>query len=553
MSIDSREYRELFLLEANEHLQSMNNELLAYEKDNARERIDSIFRSVHTLKGMAATMGYESIRVLCKSIENVLDGIRNNSIAFSRDVADTLFSCFDLLNRLVNDENLSVDVSSYVKRLEDLLNNSSNANASNNSNSSTSNANSNTSNISGNAASIDASSLQEERLPTTITVKLEDLDRLVDLVGELIIAKIRLESSFNSSDRIALTQFDRLISELQFNVMKLRLVPLSMIFNRLPRLVRDTASKLGKEVRLEVEGSEIEIDRSIMQAISDPLVHIIRNAIDHGIEMPEERLRNGKDRVGLVRVIASRMGERISISIEDDGKGIDVDALKAKAVEKGVISKEEADAMSYEDALKLLGTPGLSTAKQVTDVSGRGVGMDVVFKQVSRFGGYVSIKSNKGLGTSITLNIPLNVSIISALMVYVNEERYIIPSSNVVRTLKVNARDVMHVHGKRVIRVKDKDDVHEHIIPLYDMSYLLGINGRSNDNEYNIVIVDINGRNIGLVVDRFEYMKEVVVKRIVGADGGFTEATIPSDGVPVLIVDVTKLLMEPRAGFEPAT
>ncbi len=542
MSIDSREYRELFLLEANEHLQSINNELLAYEKDNARERIDSIFRSVHTLKGMAATMGYESIRILCKSIENVLDAIRSSSILFSKEIADILFTCFDLLNRLVNDENASIDVSSYVKRLEDLLNDSS-ANASNTS----------SSNISSNVASSDASSLQEERLPT-ITVKLEDLDRLVDLVGELIIAKIRLESSFNS-DRIALTQFDRLISELQFNVMKLRLVPLSMIFNRLPRLVRDTASRLGKEVRLEIEGSEIEIDRSIMQAISDPLVHMIRNAIDHGIEMLEERLRNGKDRVGLVRVIASRMGERISISINDDGKGIDVDVLKARAVEKGLISKEEADAMSDEDALKLLGTPGLSTAKQVTDISGRGVGMDVVFKQVSRFGGYVSIKSSKGLGTSITINIPLNVSVISALMVYVNEERYIIPSSNVVRTLKVNARDVMHVHGKRVIRVKDKDDVHEHIIPLYDMSYLVGINSISNGNcsEYNIVVVDINGRHVGLVVDRFEYMKEVVVKRIVGADGMFTETTIPSDGTPVLIVDVTKLLMEPRAGFEPAT
>ncbi len=545
MSIDSREYRELFLLEANEHLQSINNELLAYEKDNARERIDSIFRSVHTLKGMAATMGYESIRILCKSIENVLDAIRSNNILFSKEIADILFTCFDLLNRLVNDENASIDVSSYVKRLEDLLNDRSNANASN----------INSSGISSNAVSSDASSLQEEKLPTTITVKLEDLDRLVDLVGELVIAKMRLENLFNSNDRIALTQFDRLISELQFHVMKLRLVPLSMIFNRLPRLVRDTASRLGKEVRLEIEGSEIEIDRSIMQAISDPLVHIIRNAIDHGIEMPEERLRNGKDRVGLVRVIASRMGERISISINDDGKGIDVDALKAKAVEKGLISKEEADAMSDEDALKLLGTPGLSTAKQVTDISGRGVGMDVVFKQVSRFGGYVSIKSSKGLGTSIAINIPLNVSIISALMVYVNEERYIIPSPNVVRTLKVNARDVMHVHGKRVIRVKDKDDVYEHIIPIYDMSYLVGINSINNGNcsEYNIVVVDINGRHVGLVVDRFEYMKEVVVKRIVGADGGFTEATIPSDGAPVLIVDVTKLLMEPRAGFEPAT
>lgn len=544
MSIDSREYRELFLLEANEHLQSINNELLAYEKDNARERIDSIFRSVHTLKGMAATMGYENIRILCKSIENVLDAIRSNNILFSKEIADILFTCFDLLNRLVNDENASIDVSSYVKRLEDLLNDRSNANASN----------INSSGISSNAVSSDASSLQE-KLPTTITVKLEDLDRLVDLVGELIIAKMRLENLFNSNDRIALTQFDRLISELQFHVMKLRLVPLSMIFNRLPRLVRDTASRLGKEVRLEIEGSEIEIDRSIMQAISDPLVHIIRNAIDHGIEMPEERLRNGKDRVGLVRVIASRMGERISISINDDGKGIDVDALKAKAVEKGLIIKEEADAMSDEDALKLLGTPGLSTAKQVTDISGRGVGMDVVFKQVSRFGGYVSIKSSKGLGTSIAINIPLNVSIISALMVYVNEERYIIPSPNVVRTLKVNARDVIHVHGKRVIRVKDKDDVYEHIIPIYDMSYLVGINSINNGNcsEYNIVVVDINGRHVGLVVDRFEYMKEVVVKRIVGADGGFTEATIPSDGAPVLIVDVTKLLMEPRAGFEPAT
>jgi two-component system chemotaxis sensor kinase CheA len=530
-SIDSKEYRELFLIEANEHLQNINNELLEYEKDHAKERVDSIFRSVHTIKGMAATMGYENIKILCKSIENVLDALRNDKLMLSKVVIDTLFASIDVLTKLVNDENALIDISNHIKILADLIESNQN------------------NGIKEKVENTHTDESIQDKLPPTITIKLEDIDKMVDLVGELVIAKMRLENSLqpylDGRMNMVLAQFSRLISDLQFNVMKLRLVPLSIIFNRFHRLVRDTASKLGKEVRLEVKGSELEIDRSIMQAISDPLVHIIRNAIDHGIEMPEERLQNGKDRVGLIRIVALRMGEMISITVEDDGKGIDADALKAKAVERGIISKEEAERMSDEDAFKLLGTPGLSTAKQVTDISGRGVGMDVVFKQVSRFGGYVSINSKRGLGTSITLNIPLNVSIISGLLIYVNEERYIIPSSNVARTLKVSSTDIMHIHGRRVIRVKDKDGRDEGIIPLLDMSYILNCyrdSNNDNSNEFSIVVVNSKGKYIGLIVDRFEYIKEMVVKHIIGIDGKFKEATIIGDGTPILILDIAQLI-----------
>ena len=535
MSIDSKEYRELFVLEANEHLQNINNELLAYEKDNSKERIDSIFRSVHTIKGMAATMGYENIKMLCKSIENVLDALRNDRFVFSKTIADNLFTSIDILTKLINDENALIDVSSYIRILADIIDSS---------NSMNNNPTNETKDTVRRADNVQRDELEQDRLPTTITIKLEDIDKLVDLVGELVIAKMRLENSLlsyaNSRIDITLTQFNRLISDLQFNVMKLRLVPLSMIFNRFPRLVRDTASRLGKEVKLEIEGSEIEIDRSITQAISDSLVHIIRNAIDHGIEMPEERVRSGKDRVGSIKIVAVRNGEKISITVKDDGKGIDTDRLKAKAVERGIISREEADNMSYEEALNLLGTPGLSTAKQVTDISGRGVGMDVVFKQVNKFGGYVSIDSRKGYGTSIMIHIPLNVSIISALLIYLNGDRYIIPSSNVVRTLKLDKNKIIYIHGKAVIRTEDEGG----IIPLVDLAYLLKMNANSRDNcrDVSIVIVNSKGRQIGLVVDDFEYMKEVVVKHIIGIDGRFREATIAGDGTPILILDIAQLI-----------
>ncbi|MEM2919688.1 MAG: chemotaxis protein CheA [Candidatus Nitrosocaldus sp.] len=545
---NNREYRELFMIEANEHIQNMNNELLTYEQDNSREHIDSIFRSVHTLKGMAGTMGYENIRILCKTIENVLDALRNERLVFEKSVADILFTCFDILNKLVNDEHALIDISPYISSLSSILVNEKKIEVVNkegeDDDSNKNNGNKN-----------DIANEANDKLPTTITVKLDDLDRLVDLVGELVIAKARFKSMIittsssnnNSVVEAQLTHLDRLISDLQYNVMKLRLVPLSTIFSRFPRLVRDTASKLGKEVRLEMEGSEIEVDRSILQAITDPLVHMIRNALDHGIESREERMGKGKEPVGLLRITASKVEDRISITVEDDGKGIDVDTLKTKAIEKGLINREEAERMSDEEALKLIGTPGLSTAREVTDISGRGVGMDVVFKQVGRFGGYVKIESSKDVGTRMTLNIPMNVSIISGLMVHVHGERYMIPSSNVVTTMKVKSGEIMHIHGRKVIRVRDNDGEGDKIIPVVEMAYLLGINGYSdndddNNNCSNIVIVNSKDKSIGFIVDSFEYMKEIVVKRVVGLNGRFVDATIAPDGSAVLILDIAQLI-----------
>ncbi|MFN4337321.1 MAG: chemotaxis protein CheA, partial [Candidatus Nitrosocaldus sp.] len=374
----NKEYRELFIIEANEHIQNMNNELLAYEQDNSRERIDSIFRSVHTLKGMAGTMGYDNIRILCKTIENVLDALRNERLVFEKGIADTLFSCFDILSRLVNDEHAFIDISPYIGSLSSILVNEKRMEVVNmeEGKDDGSNDNANKKNK--------ITDESNDRLPTTITVKLDDLDRLVDLVGELVITKARFRSMIatatataattatataaattnnninnnnnnnnnNSMIETQLTHLDRLVSDLQYNVMKLRLVPLNTIFNRFPRLVRDIASKLGKEVRLEMSGSEIEVDRSILQAITDPLIHIIRNALDHGIESREERMSKGKEPVGLLRITASKVEDRISITVEDDGKGIDVDTLKMKAIEKGLIKREEAEKMSDEEALR---------------------------------------------------------------------------------------------------------------------------------------------------------------------------------------------------------
>ena len=505
-------YREMYVSEALEHLDTMNDALLKLEEEpDVREHLDLIFRSAHTVKGMSATMGYEQIRELCKNIENIFDKIRKGESKISKNLASTLFKCIDLLGQMVSDEKLQVNISPYVEALENpeqslkLSNNESTTKKS-----------------------------------PTIRVKMSDLDSLVNLVGELVISKMRLEKIIEKTNseeaNQIMMQVNRLVTDLQYQSMKIRLVPIDQVFSRFTRVVRDTSSSLGKEVELKMDDAGIELDRTILDAIIDPLLHILRNCVDHGLETPQERKLANKPVAGKIELTAYRVGDHIAIKIQDDGKGINLEKIKEKAIDHGIISEEQASTLSHDEAIELIGTPGLSTASEITDISGRGVGMDVVIKHVEEVGGSVKIMTEQGKGTTIILTLPLSVSIIGGLLVNVSNQKYVLPLSSISTTVKIPKTQVKSIHGMNVFRLRDD------IIPLVKLSEVLGINetNYSNKETLTVVIINKDDKPYGLVVDSFDKKQEIVIKKLsgsVGSSESFSNATILPDGRVALILD----------------
>lgn len=510
-------YREMYVSEALEHVEIINNTLLKLEEEpEIKDHIDLIFRSAHTIKGMSATMGYEQTKDLCKNIENIFDKIRKNESKVTPSLITAIFKCMDALQQMISDEKKKIDLGLYLniltnpEEIKDISNSESN--------------------------SISTS--------PTIRVKMSDLDSLVNLVGELVISKMRMAKFVekDSSDEVRqiMTEVDHLVTDLQYHSMKLRLVPLDHIFSRFTRLVRDTSTSLGKKVNLHMNSSGIELDRTVLDAITDPLLHLLRNSIDHGLETPKERSTLGKPETGTIKLTASRIGDLISIKIEDDGRGINLERLKSKAIEKGIISEKEASQQTKEETLELLGTPGLSTSKEVTDISGRGVGMDVVIRQVENVSGSVKITTKEGKGTTITLTIPLSVSIIGGLLVNVSNQKYVVPLSSIHATIKVPQSNVKSVHGSDVFQLRDE------IIPLVKVSKILGLDSTHSEeiDSLTVIIIKKDGRQIGLVVDSLEQKQEIVIKRLQGStiQETFTNATILPDGKVALILEPTLLV-----------
>ncbi len=507
-------YQEMYLSEALEHIEIMNQALLKLEeKPKSKEYIDLIFRSAHTIKGMAATMGYIQTKELCKNIENIFDEIRKKQKEMTPQLATAIFKCIDSLHQMINDTNKKIDIDSLISMLE---------------------------NPEESKDIVNSDIISSVQLPT-ISVKMSELDSLVNLVGELIISKMKLENTLKSEGSVrsqtALLDLGRLVSDLQYQSMKLRLVPIETIFGRVQRVVRDTSNELGKKVELHFEGAEIELDRTVLNSITEPLLHILRNCVDHGIESPAERKALNKPESGNIKVTSSHIGEQVVIKIEDDGRGIDIERLKAKAIENGILTQDQANEITNDKVIDLLGTPGLSTAKEITDISGRGVGMDVVMNKIQEVGGNLKIATLKEHGTTMTLMIPLSLSIIGGLLVNVSNQKYVLPISSITTTVKLNKNEIKSVHGVEVIEYLDK------IIPILKVSDILEIN-QSNENisnkEVTIVIVDKGGKPYGLVVDSFERKQEIVIKKFSNTSDSkkpFTNATILPDGKVALILD----------------
>ena len=507
-------YREMYVTEALEHAELINQTLLKLEENpDVREHIDAIFRSAHTIKGMAATMGYEQTKELCKNLENIFDKIRKKESKLTGMLASAIFKCIDALQEMINDEKKTIDLESYISLLE---------------------------NPEKSTRTLESEPESEPTQLPTIRVKMSDLDLLVNSVGELIISKMKLENTLknegSTKSQHELMELTRLLSDIQYQSMKIRLVPIETIFGRFTRVVRDTANKLDKKIHLEMKGANIELDRTVLDAILDPLLHILRNCVDHGLESPSERKRIGKPETGKITLTAFHAGEQIAVKIEDDGRGIDIERLKVKAVENGLISSEEANQMSDDKAIDLLGTPGLSTAKTVTDISGRGVGMDVVINRVREFGGNIEITTQKEKGTCMILTLPLSISIIGGLLVNVSNQKYVLPLSTIRTTLKIKPDQIKSTHGIEVIDYQNK------IIPIVHVAQSLGLenNPKTSNQEKTVVIVNKGGKSYGLIVDSFERKQEVVVKKFSNTsdlDESFSNATILPDGRVALILD----------------
>ena len=377
----------------------------------------------------------------------------------------------------------------------------------------------------------------------TVRISTALLDTFINLVGELIVTKSRLNDLLTGSgsrdvDQV-LTRVDHLVSGLHAEVMKVRMMPLETVTQRLPRVIRDLARKRKKKVSLEVIGADIELDRAILEELGDPLIHILRNAVDHGLEDEGSRSAAGKDETGRIVLRAFRERDMVYVEIIDDGRGMDLEAIKAKAIEKEVLSSDQAKVISDEETVMLVCRPGFSTAKEVTDVSGRGVGMDVVQSTIDGLGGSLSIESHTGEGTTFTLRLPLTVAIVKMLLISLLDHTFAIPITRVARTVRVTAEELSESQGRHYLNLD------EELISLFDLGELLSIE-RSADGRsvYNVVLVEATNRMVGLVVDSVVGQVDIVVKPLcypIQYLKRYSGMTVLGDGSIVPILDLGNL------------
>ena len=384
-----------------------------------------------------------------------------------------------------------------------------------------------------------AAKQKQKQTATSIRVPADKLDTLVDLVGEMVTAQARLNqkaSELNNSDLTLITEeVERLVAGLRDNTMSLRMLQIGMTFSSFKRLVRDLSAELGKEIQLTTDGGETELDKTVIERLNDPLVHIIRNSIDHGIESPEARKQIGKPRQGTINLSAQHSGAHVAIKISDDGAGLDADVIRAKAIEKGLISPE--DTLTDKEIFQYIFAPGFSTAKTVTDVSGRGVGMDVVKRNVESLRGTIEIDSHKGKGTSITLKLPLTLAIIDGLMVTIGADYFILPLSSVEECVELDRKKADTIKGRHILNVRGE------VVPYIRLRDQFTINHETPELEH-VVITEINGERIGFVVDHVIGGHQTVIKSLGPAFKDIQDvsgATILGDGTVALILDVNKL------------
>lgn len=561
------ELLESFIIETNEIFEKLGPDLLALEKqpDNS-ELHNRIFRAVHTVKGTSGFLGFEQLAELAHVFEDVLNKIRRKELAVTAQRMDVMFSAFDSLKDLLAKIELRntepADLSSIITRLRDIMHDDGKQAVPN---------------VGTTAHSAPCNNISQEQedspvelkeqkkfneqqsqpqqgklSESTIRVDVARLDELMNLVGELVLGRNRLSQiTFKINETFegntlakdladASSQVDLITTELQMAVMKTRMVPIAKVFNKLPRLIRDLSRELKKEIDVEIFGEETELDKSIIEEINDPLVHILRNACDHGIETAEERIKKGKSPKGRIVIKAEQEGNNIVISIADDGKGIDSEKIKTKAVEKGLITVDQAFEMSKREALNLVFAPGFSTAEKVSNVSGRGVGMDVVKTNITKLKGIVDIESEVNVGTTITIKLPLTLAIIQGLLVQADAETFAVPLHTVVEVVRVQREEISTVNGYEVVRLRDT------ILPLARLSQIFSFGQQVQKSQWQyIVVIGLAEERLGIMVDSLLGQREVVIKPLgdyLGAVQGIAGSTILGDGKVIMIIDIGQFM-----------
>ncbi|TZE83332.1 chemotaxis protein CheA [Calorimonas adulescens] len=659
--MDLNQYLEIFVEESKEHIEDLNTLLLEIEKNPTdRELIDNIFRAAHTLKGMAATMGFTKMGDLTHKMEDVLSEVRADKLKVSPDLIDVLLKCSDVLALLLNNIEISgsegdADISSLFDTLEkylsvyntlkenrEVLTESVNTEVFNEydrdimkkafnggfkcyhievfiskdcvlksarayvvfnilekigdifksipsvediedekfenqftvfliSKASKEDILEKINSIAEiekciveeiNQESINAIPNLQDNLNTvkedvedgnkskkivasrTIRVDTDRLDKLMNLVSELIIIKTRLlkiQTSIQDTElNTTIEYLDRITTNLNDAVMKVRMVPIERVFNRFPRMVRDLSKELNKEIELKLSGEDTEVDRTVIDEISEPLVHLIRNAIDHGIEAPEVRIKKGKPSKGTVYLRAFHDGNNVVIEVEDDGEGINFQNIKKKAIEKGLISSSDADNLTDNEMINYLFMPGFSTSEKVTDISGRGVGLDVVKNKIESLGGFVDVISNSGKGTIFSIKLPLTLAIIQALLVNLKNEIYAIPLNSIKEIVTIERNDIKFIQNKEVMIFRGE------VVQLIRLGELLGVPEYSlPQKELTVVITKRGEKYSGILVDSLIGQQEIVIKSLGKYLSGIKSiagATILGDGDVALIIDTNFLI-----------
>lgn len=557
--MNTKRYTDLFRAEARDRLAEMNTSLLAIERGEGIERVAELFRAVHTVKGMSAAMGYSSVRDISHALEALLELMRRQAIAMSEAVIEVLFEAVDSLEAAIvavsADETATTDVREIVLKLERIAAQTAPE------------------------SELDLAEMQTmewpamqvatptppvpqravttpqverpafsqrsalspfpsvaEKTQRSVRVDAERLDTLMNLIGELVIARGRLQEvarkAANPAFSEAVLHASKLIGNLQTEITTARMVPVGQAFERFERLVRDTANSLGKKVVFEILGSDIEVDKSVLDEIGEPVMHLLRNSLDHGVETQQERRAAGKPPVARLTLSATRERSSVVIRVSDDGRGVNVARVLERARHAGLVD-EGWTPVSDSEILALIARPGFSTTAHVTEISGRGVGLDVVATKVRSLGGAMEMSTDAGAGTEIRLELPMTLAIIHAVLARSNDEIYALPITHVVETLMVSSDMVRFEDGREILEIRGVS------MPAVRLRDRLGHPPR-NDTGGHAVVLDLPDGRMTLVVDEFLGQQEIVVKQFDAARGMpkmFNGATILTNGSPALILD----------------
>lgn len=539
---------EAFLIESYENLNQIEQDIISIEKvSEQREAVVRIYRSLHTIKGNCGFLPFPKLESLAHAGENLLSSLRNRQLAITPTIINTLLQILDSIRQILSQIEATrhegdCDYSSLITSLTQLQSTEQPMIAPA-VNPQASQVNPDTKHLNHEFPEVSTLTASES---SQIRVNVNLLDQVMNLVGELVLTRnqvIGFSTKFKDSSFAATCQhLSLLTSQLQEEIVKTRLQSISTIWQKFPRVTRDLAIASGKQVKVDMEGIDTELDKSIIEAIKDPLTHLVRNCIDHGIELPAERTACGKSSVGRLFLRAFHESGKVNIEIGDDGRGLDLEKLKKRAQQLGLVSAVEAASMSESEAINLIFLPGFSSSEQVTNLSGRGVGMDIVKSNIDKINGTIEIHSQKGQGTTFKIKIPLTLAIIPALIVTSGSDRYAIPQASIQELVRLEAQAVNQIemfYDVPVYRLRDT------LVPLVYFNQVLQIpNSDTNLGMFSLVIVQVDNYQFGLVVDTIEDIQDIMVKPLgkqLKALSLFAGATILGDGTVTLIIDVVGL------------